>query len=266
VQKLDAHDELVGSDVNLIHRLLKNSVTVETGVRAYTLYTDAAVTQLGLAEGAGFLPHSESYEHLGSVKTWIQDMHPVWEARREAMQASVAPTAVLFSLDADVAAAPEAVWDFVVQPEHFNVLLGGDHTKLSKRAGGRVTVGSVYQCYHGDHPLSNAVVGWRPFEQLVVEFTVPLPMPGVALSRIALTLTPTATGTHLHEDFGKASGPMLVRLAADAGMRARQALFLTQLKAFAAHIEAEAAGRDITPALVPDSEVGAAALASLTAG
>jgi uncharacterized protein YndB with AHSA1/START domain len=267
VQKLDAHDELVGSDVNLIHRLLKNSVPADTGIRAYTLFTDAAVRQLGLVpEIEGFVPHNEAYEHLGTVATWIEDMHPVWEAKRAALEASVAPASVLFSLDADVAAPPEAVWDFVVQPEHFNVLLGGDYTKLSKRAGGRVTIGSVYQCYHGEHPLSNTVLGWRPFEQVVVEFTIPLPIPGVALARIALTLTPTATGTHLHEDFGKAEGALLIRAAADAGMRARRELFLTQLKAFAAHVEAEAAGRNVTPVGIADETVGAAARESLTAG
>ena len=46
IQRLSVHDELVGNDVNLLHRLLKNRVTEQTGIRAYTLYTDAAVEQL----------------------------------------------------------------------------------------------------------------------------------------------------------------------------------------------------------------------------
>ena len=37
LQDVGDHQELMGSDVNLIHRLLKNSVTAETGVRAYIL-------------------------------------------------------------------------------------------------------------------------------------------------------------------------------------------------------------------------------------
>jgi hypothetical protein len=272
VQKLDAHDELVGSDVNLIHRLLKNSVTADTGIRAYTLYTDAAAAQLEL-DGRGepghedgtLVPHGESYEHLGSVQTWVQDMHPVWEAKRDAVQVTIAPEDVLFTLEVGVAASPEAVWDFVVQPEHFNVLLGGDFTKLTGRRGGRVTVGSVYQCYHGDHPLGNTVVGWKPFEQLVVEFTVPVPIAG-ALSLIAFNVMPTPTGAHLREDFGKARGPLLARLAADPGMRSRRALFETQLKAFAAHIEAAAAGRGMAAPAIAENVVGAAARESLAAG
>ncbi len=74
---------LVGNDVNLIHRLLKNSVTEATGFRAYALYTDASIHQLNLEDFIDVLvPHLEAYEHLGEVKVWIQDMHPVWEKKR----------------------------------------------------------------------------------------------------------------------------------------------------------------------------------------
>jgi hypothetical protein len=38
LQKLGAHEEMVGADVNAIHRLLKNTVTEKTGARAYALY------------------------------------------------------------------------------------------------------------------------------------------------------------------------------------------------------------------------------------
>ncbi len=77
------HDELVGSDVNLIHRLLKNGVTQATGFRAYALYTEAAIRQLDVSGIAETLtPHREAYEYLGDVQVWVQDMHPVWENKR----------------------------------------------------------------------------------------------------------------------------------------------------------------------------------------
>ena len=68
-QQLSAHDELVGSDVNLIHRLLKNHVVEETGFGAYTLFTDAAIQSMGLEEaGATMTPLTEEYDHLGQVQ------------------------------------------------------------------------------------------------------------------------------------------------------------------------------------------------------
>jgi hypothetical protein len=48
IQRIRDHDELVGSDVLLIHRLLKNHVQEKTGLQAYCLYTEAAINQLGL--------------------------------------------------------------------------------------------------------------------------------------------------------------------------------------------------------------------------
>jgi hypothetical protein len=50
IQRISGHDELIGSDINLLHRLLKNSVTETTGVRAYALYTDAAIQMLAVGD------------------------------------------------------------------------------------------------------------------------------------------------------------------------------------------------------------------------
>jgi hypothetical protein len=268
VQKLDGHDELVGSDVNLIHRLLKNRVTEATGLRAYTLYTDAAIRQLGLAEETGqLLAHAESYEHLGTVATWVQDMHPVWEEKRDAVQAKIAPADVLYRFELETVARPEEIWDFIVLPEHFNVLLGGDYTRLSKRRGGRVAVGTVYQCYHGEDSVTNVVLGWRPFTQIVVQVVLPLPIPDVTVL-VAVDLTPTATGTHVVESFSRTSGSLRGRLLGDAGMKGRKDYFHERLQAFAAHVEAEVKARPRPPAAAApaDAEVDAAVRESLVAG
>lgn len=92
VQKLDGHDELVGSDVNLIHRLLKNRVTEASGLWAYTLFMEPALTALGLAdEMFKLIAHREHYDHLGEVRVYIKDMHPLWEARERELQVASRP-------------------------------------------------------------------------------------------------------------------------------------------------------------------------------
>ena len=48
---------------------------------------------------ARFLPHTEAYEHLGTVETWIQDMHPVWESKRETLQLKIEPDGELMRLE-----------------------------------------------------------------------------------------------------------------------------------------------------------------------
>jgi hypothetical protein len=58
-QTMSGQEELVGRDVILIHRLLKNKVEEKLGRRAYALYTDAAMQCAGTdasAQGDGRAP------------------------------------------------------------------------------------------------------------------------------------------------------------------------------------------------------------------
>ena len=93
---------MVGSDVNLIHRLLKNSIVEDTGFRAYVVYTSAAVDALGLADmTSAMTPHQESYDHLGAVDLFVQDVHPVWETRGAETDVDIAPGEVLVTVERD---------------------------------------------------------------------------------------------------------------------------------------------------------------------
>ena len=68
--------ELVGSDVNLVHRLLKNHIAERTGWRAYALFTGQSLDHLVVPCDPREL-HSfrEEYEHLGTVETYSFDLH-----------------------------------------------------------------------------------------------------------------------------------------------------------------------------------------------
>ena len=60
--------ELHGREVNLLHRLLKNDVTADTGVRAYAMFTQDAVQALDLgALTEGMTRHSGTYADVGTV-------------------------------------------------------------------------------------------------------------------------------------------------------------------------------------------------------
>lgn len=66
VQQLPTRTHLAGTAVNLAHRLLKNRVTDETGLRGYALLTDPALELLGLDPSEG-TSHSETYADAGTV-------------------------------------------------------------------------------------------------------------------------------------------------------------------------------------------------------
>jgi hypothetical protein len=74
---------LLGTDVNLIHRLSKNHVSESTGWRGYALFTNQGLERMQ-TDKETFIQQTESYEHLGDVETYVRDMH----TRYEAMKAS----------------------------------------------------------------------------------------------------------------------------------------------------------------------------------
>lgn len=70
VQPLPSRLHLAGPAVNLAHRLLKNTVTDRTGLRAYAFLTDAAAVLIGLPPGSG-TTHEEAYPDAGRVSGTI---------------------------------------------------------------------------------------------------------------------------------------------------------------------------------------------------
>ena len=263
LQRLGEHDELVGSDVNLIHRLLKNHVTEKTGFRAYTLYSDVAVQHMGLVDMCAKMPpHIEAYEHLGEVMTWVQDMHPVWEQKRAASRITIPPERVAVQVQAEIAMPPHLVWDYLVQPEYRKTLMGSDSQRIMNRSGGRVAPGSVYQCFHGKRIVTQTILEWRPFEQMTTE---DLAMPNLYVL-VDNRLVPTQTGTRLVHTWGKARGPLPMRLIGNAVLAMSAKSAQRHIEAFKQRIEADLAARGGAPqaaATIPPAEINQAAAASL---
>jgi hypothetical protein len=68
-------DELIGSDVIVAHRLLKNHVVEQLGLTAYALITQAGIDAVGLDPAVlGMTPCSETYEAIGPVSFPTGDM------------------------------------------------------------------------------------------------------------------------------------------------------------------------------------------------
>ncbi len=211
IQHISDHNELLGSDVNLIHRLLKNSVTEKTGVKAYALYSEAAARQLGVESLLGsMIAHHESYEHLGEVKVWVQDMAPVWQEKRNSVAVNVPVDRIWRRYMVDIKLPREQVWDYLTQPQYHNILIQADKIELTTGDHGRVAPGSVYQCYHGDKVIPQTILEWSPFDRMIVKVLAPW-FPSVSFLA-EYRLDPISSGTRLTRAITKPSGPFLPRL------------------------------------------------------
>jgi hypothetical protein len=163
LQPLTTYTELIGTDVNLIHRLTKNHVFEQTGWKAYALITKAAVEELGLGI-QDMQSLTEHYEHLGEVEIFVQDMAPVWERERERSRLVVQPEEAVLIRQYDYPVTPVHLWDYVTKPEYFAILVGADRASTQNPLSGRTGAGSVYTCAHGDNLHSMTILDWQPFE------------------------------------------------------------------------------------------------------
>lgn len=213
LQTLGGHVELVGSDVNLIHRMLKNSIVEDTGIRAYIVYSAAAVEALGLSEmNADMTPHQEAYDHIGTVDLFVQNIRPVWDARGRESDVNITPGQVLVAVEREFPLPPHMMWDVLSRPEYRAPMMGAVSQKVNKRHNGRIAPGTEIHCDHGDRMTQQRILTWRPFEMMLSEDT--MPFPGVTCySR--LNLTPTVNGTIVEVAISKARGPTIQRKLMD---------------------------------------------------
>ena len=177
ISPLRGNDELLGPAVIEIHRLLKNSITEATGVRAYTAYTAAAVGALGL-DGftENLTPHTETYPDLGTLSMWVQDMHPVWEDQRDDSRVRVNPDDALARVQDELPVPLAVAWELLLRPEYRSILFGVDRQDPSQRRHGRVAEGTVFTCYHGASTVTTqTVLALKPLHYLVTEDTTPIP-------------------------------------------------------------------------------------------
>ena len=203
LQPLPSYTELIGTDVNLVHRLTKNSVGEKTGFKAYVMYTQAAIDDLGISEITEQMrPHMESYKHIGEVKTYIQDMHPVWERERGRLRTVVEPEDAAIIVEDEFALERTFMWDYLTKPEYRAILTGAISNNVKDRTNGRIGTGAVYQCAHGKSVSLQTIVDWQPFEQYTIDLSISSGVSGLYTTR----LTPNEKGTKVTMLVSKCKG------------------------------------------------------------
>ena len=165
LQPLPAYTELVGTDVNIAHRLTKNHVVAETGYQAYALFSRATIEALGIQEIAeGMAQLQESYEHIGVVDIYVMDMHSVWAAGKERTRMTISEDEALLVLEYDFPVTVVQLWDYLLKPEMRALYTGSKKTEAENAPGGRIGEGTVYNCSHGSRTVRQTIVDWQPFE------------------------------------------------------------------------------------------------------
>ncbi len=149
IQQLGNKDELLGADVIVPHRLLKNHVIEQTGVKAYAIFSDAAATKLNLKNLCDpLIPHTETYEHLGEVQIHVHNLRTAWENYLEEMRYVVNPGTAWIKVELDIPFPPSLIWDYVTTPELEAHTLGLISVVREDEASGRTRPGAQFHCAH----------------------------------------------------------------------------------------------------------------------
>jgi uncharacterized protein YndB with AHSA1/START domain len=156
--------ELVGSDVNLIHRLTKNHVTDATDWRAYMMFTEQCLNQISLDLANAYV-QMEEYEHLGQIKTFNVNLHQRYKEITDTRRIMLEEKDADLVLQVDFPTPPAVTWEWIHNPDKRNAW-SGDHTTWSAgdRPQGRSGVGSSNHCAHGKSVSTEVIVDWHPFE------------------------------------------------------------------------------------------------------
>jgi len=191
LQKMGPRQELMGPDVILAHRLMKNDVRETTGIKAYALITAAAAQALHLDPvQLGMRPYRAAYEHLGEVQTVVHDLRACFEHWRAARRLQVTPDTAQTLVTVELPVAMPLAWDYLTRPDLKRLWLQMDNVIRQDRADGRAGEGSQYHCAHNAGDLRYTVKDWHPFNYFTVE--------GVGVLgenfRVTFLLEPLATG------------------------------------------------------------------------
>jgi uncharacterized protein YndB with AHSA1/START domain len=251
-QTVAGRRELLGPDVIVVHRLLKNEVVESLGITAYALITQQAIDATNLDPVAlGMRPITETYDRIGDVPAWAHDLERRWQEEEERARIFVAPEESALSVSLATAAPPQVAWKYLTEPGRrtaWQIAVTG--ITVTGATGGRRGPGTTNHCMHGKDAVVEEILDWRPYDYLSLRTIVATPGGTVKMLE-TIELEPGTDGTTIHYRFARPRTKRDLAIMAEIGppyadmLRASQQTLLDD-------IEAERRARDADGAPEPE--------------
>jgi uncharacterized protein YndB with AHSA1/START domain len=200
--RVAGREELIGTDVIVAHRLLKNHVVERMRIPAYAMFSDACVAATSLDPAAlGMTRYSDDYEGIGEVGGWVHDLGAAWTAEQERRRVIVSEKDAGFVLEVTHAAPRDTVWSFMTDPKLRPLWQANveevDELPTAPRRG----VGTTNHCRHGKDVLIEEIIDWRPTDYVTHRTTMPNGFP--LLSTFTYEDVPDGTLVRITATWGK---------------------------------------------------------------
>jgi hypothetical protein len=199
LQDVSGKTKPVGSCVNLVHRLLKNSVSEATGWSGYALFSEESLDHMGVCPEPAH-KGVEVYEHLSAVKTRSINLDARYKALMDDRRLFLSPDESDIALTHDFSAPIPMVWDWLNDPAKRTSWIQGSSWSARARPLGRT--GPAAQNHCAALNVIEHVSDWRPFKYYTVCYKR-----GFFDIMTTGTLEPVENGTHIHLNI-KLDGPL----------------------------------------------------------
>jgi hypothetical protein len=198
-QKVAGRQELLGSDVIVVHRLLKNGVVEQLGIDAYALISQACIDASDLDPAAlGMREHVETYDRIGDVQTWVHDLDRRWAEEEARERAFVAPEDSILIVSVPTDVPPQVAWEFVTRPgQRMSWQPWVTEVTVAGATGGRRGPGSANHCMHGKDAVVEEILDWRPYDYVTDRTVLDTPTGPIKLLH-TVEFEPAAAGTTIH--------------------------------------------------------------------
>jgi hypothetical protein len=201
LHKVAGRQELVGQDVIVVHRLLKNDVVEKLDMHAYALISQACIDASDLDPAAlGMIEHSETYDRIGDVPAWAHDLERRWQEEEARGRVMVSPEESILIVSVPTPVPPQVAWEFITKPGQRMSWQPWVTEVTVEAAGGRRGVGSANHCMHGKDAVVEEILDWRPYDYVTDRTILETPTGPVKVLH-TIEFEPVTSGTIIHMRF-----------------------------------------------------------------
>jgi uncharacterized protein YndB with AHSA1/START domain len=244
IQRVAGRQELLGSDVIVVHRLLKNEVVEKLGIDAYALFSQKCIDASDIDPAAlGMRRHAETYDRIGEVPVWAHDLERRWQEEEARGRVRVIPEESILDLAVATNVPPQVAWEFLTKPgQRMTWQPWVTDVTIKGATGGRRGPGSANHCMHGKDAVIEEILDWRPYDYVTDRTILATPSGPVKLLH-TIEFEPVPQGTVIHLRFGAAKTRREKALMEHIAPAYGQALE-SSFPGLIAQLDAELAARD----------------------
>jgi hypothetical protein len=233
-QRIAGREELIGPDVIVAHRLLKNSVPL----REYALLT-APLADVAQSSGLPATAGRDEYQDIGAVEYLYLDLQPVREALDKSREVYVSEENAALAVTTEIEAPPEIVWRAGVDRDKV-VQWAPTLLELELASGVDGEVGEVHTCLHsGGMNVVHLIVAVDEAGRRRTERLWNVPFVKEAYFTYQVKPSPSGTLAGVYYAFGPGI-PIAVRMAMPVLIRRMKKHVEADMRGLKAFCEAEA--------------------------